>query len=180
MGHSGALLTNSYILLNIGSGASAVASPLAGYGTIGVNDSGGVYAETWGWTKFKFQLVSTGTVALSGMSISIYATVDPAARQTYEYAIQGRTPSGQSALPAGGSAQSLRDRAAGYYPGIPASSWSLLDGLIDQTGSGLSANPLTATTPWFTGQGPIVALRAVLTASASPAGSFSVAVMGAP
>jgi hypothetical protein len=178
---AGSNLLNAFLLqnCNAASGALTPATALTSYGTLtpGGNDSGG-FAEIRAFKAFKFQLVQIGATALVGGAVSIYGTTDPNAFQTYMYALQGRNPAGQSALPFGGNPNNLAQ--VGFLPGIPPSSWSLLDGLADQSGTGSSANPMTPAIPWFTGNGPIVALRAVITTAFTGGGQFSVSVIGIP
>jgi hypothetical protein len=181
---AGSNLLSGFLLENVNANTVPLTSitALTSYGTFGPggSDSGGFAVDIRGFKAFKFQMLNVGAVPLAGYGVSIYATVDPNAYQTYQYALQGRNPQGNSALPFGGSPNALGSAALGFLPGIPPQSWSLLDGLSDQSGAGLSANPLTPSTPWFTGNGPIIGLRAVLTASSGAAGTFNLSVLGIP
>ena len=173
---------NNYLLVNCNQSTGSVTNPLSGYGTIGLygNDSGAVLTEFAGFKAFRFQMIQVGSTAIASAQVSIYVTADPAANQTYWYAIQGRTPQGKSALPAGGSPNALADSANGFYPGIPATSWVLMDGLSQQSGEGSVANPITTSTQMFVGNSSgIIAIRAVITTAAS-AGTFSIACVGIP
>ena len=184
---AGSNLINAYILVNVGPNSSFVAPagdglPPTSYGTFGPggNDSGGFAVEARAYKSLTFQLVQQGSVALAGYQVSLYGCTDPAAYQTHIYAIQGRTPQGLSALPFGGNAESLGSAAMGYYPGIPAGSWGLLPGAADAAGTGVISNPLTPQNPFFTTGIPLVAIRAVVTANAGSAGTFSVSVLATP
>lgn len=185
---AGSNLLNAFLLNNVtpntaSNGPGGSANPAPAYGTFGPggNDSGGFAAEIRAFKAYKFQVTQLGITAVSGYEISIYYTVDPNAYQTFVYAMQGQTYNGQSALPFGGSCNALADRASGFYPGIPAGSWTLLDGLSDQSGAGLSANPIVpASSFMFTGNGPVVALRAVVTGISSPQGVFNLSLLGIP
>jgi hypothetical protein len=179
---AGSNLLSGYLLTGINPNTVAITNPQAQYGTLGPggNDSGGYAVEIRAFKAYKFQIVPTSSVALSGYQVLILATVMPEAFQTYMYALQGRNPQGNSALPFGGSPNALADAAHGFLPGIPAWAWQVLDGLSDQSGAGTSANPLTPTTPWFTGNGPVIGFRAVLYASSNPTGSFNVSMLGIP
>jgi hypothetical protein len=130
------------VLLTLRSSATALAAPQAGYGTIGVNDSGFVLWEAIGFTKDTVQLIGPGAIA-AGYTVGVYGTVDPAAR-----------PNG-SPLPKGSTA-------------LPASSWSLLPGQA-ATGGGPEANPLVSGTNTLVFiSGGITAIRIVLMAVGSP------------
>jgi hypothetical protein len=137
-------------------------------------------AEARGFTKWTFSLIQTGTVALAGYQVTILGTMDPNANQTWWYAVQGRTPSGVSALPAGGSPSQLGSAALGYYPGIPTTSWFVLPGPSEQSGTGVIANPLTPANPVFTCNLPLNMVRAVVTANSAATGSFNVAALAIP
>jgi hypothetical protein len=177
---AGSNLVQGFLLTNVSSTSSSVANPLTTYGTFGVNDSGGALAEARGFTKWTFSLINIGTVALAGYTVTLYGTVDPNANQTWWYACQGRTPSGTSALPAGGVPNALGSAAQGYYPGIPTSSWFVLPGPSEAGTGGGIANPLTPTTPIFTVNLPLNMVRAVVTANSAATGTFNVAAQAIP
>ena len=183
MGSGAGLNTGSgYLLVGCNSSTGSVTNPLTGYGTLGPggNDSGGALNEYRGYKAIRFQLVPTSSTAVTGAQVSIYVTTLPEANQTYWYALQGRTPQGASALPAGGSPNNLADAAHGFSPGIPGYAWTLMDGLADQSGTGVSANPMTTTSTLFVGNSAgIISVRAVIT-SACTGGSFSVSYVVIP
>lgn len=157
MSGSGAGLNRVYsTILSCNTGTAVASSPLSSYGTIGVNDSGMVLNEALGFTKWTFTLLGGGT----GYSVSVYGTNDPTAHIVWS---QKMNP-GQYTTPAS----------------LPASSWFLLPGPSEQTGTGTIANPMTGTAPVFQFSGSLLAVRAVLTASATPAGSITVAVLAVP
>ena len=67
--------------------AAANATPLAGYGTIGVNDSGTVFANALAFSKVVFQVLGSASIAGTGTAngaFTIFGTVSQAA---YEQAI---------------------------------------------------------------------------------------------
>lgn len=142
------------VILSCGTNTTAVASPLAGYGTIGVNDSGLQLCEAQGFTKWTFQLLGGGT----GYSVSLYGTSDPVAIGQWRASFNPQAPK---------------------YT-LPASSWFLLPGPAEQTGTGTIANPMTGTNPQFQFSGALLGIRAVLTASATPSGVISVSVVAVP
>jgi hypothetical protein len=179
---AGSNLVSGYLLSNVNANSGVVSSPTTTYGVPGQggNDSWGFASEVRAFSKFIFNLEQIGTVALSGFAVTIYGTVSPLAYQTFQYAIQGRNPAGQTALPFGGNAQALASSAQGFIPGIPAAAWSVLMGPNEQASGGASANPLTPTNPFFQGTGPISAIRAVVTTNTTATGSFNVAFQGIP
>lgn len=144
-------------LISLNASATAVASPLTGYGTLGINDSGMALNEAQGFTKWKFTASGGGT----GYTVTLYGTNDPLAKAAWR---QSHNP--------------------GAYPGgvlvLPASSWVILGGPSEQSGTGLIANPITATTPTFDFSGSLLAVRAVLTAVAAPSGIFTVNAEAVP
>jgi hypothetical protein len=175
---AGSNLLNAYLLSNVSANNTAYTTPTTGYGTFGLNDSGGFAAELRGFSKFRITVEQAGTVAPTGYSIGIYVTSSPAAFQTYMYALQGRTPTGISALPFGGTPNML-GAAPSYQPGIPAGAWVLAEGPSDQGGTGGVSNPIVPANPQLTISGGIVAIRAVLL-TAPAAGSLNVALLGIP
>lgn len=146
-------------ILTVYSGASAVASPLAGYGTIGLNDSGMALNEAMNFTKWSASLLGGGT----GMTVTLYGTTDPRADAAWRQAMN-----------------------PGLYPSpvtVPASSWFVLPGPSEQSGTGSIANPMVNTansTAFFQYSGALMAIRAVLTASASASGLVTVSIQAVP
>ncbi len=158
MAGSGAGLNRVFAtLLSLNSNAAAVGSPLTAYGAIGVNDSGMALNEAANFTKWTVSATGGGT----GYSVTMYGTNDPKAYAAWR---QGMNP--------------------GQYPGgaltLPASSWFILPGPAEETGTGQIANPLTATNPQFQFSGVLLAIRAVLTTATTPSGSFVIHVEAAP
>ena len=145
-------------LLLIDITATAVSTPLTGYGTIGSNDSGLVMLEAIGFTKWAFCLVGNTT----GQSVTIYGTLDPIASQAWNTPHNG---------PKGGPDGSTV---------VPAGSWFKLPGPSEQTGTGGISNPLVAATPLLNVSMPLVAVRAVLTVTSSPAGDCQVLGFAVP
>ena len=172
---AGSNFVNEYLLTFVGPNSGSVASPTTAYGAIGVNDSGGYSTEGRAFSKASFQLVQVGSTALSGIAVTLYGTLDPAASQTWWNALQGKVPPGPPAGPINGYTDQT-----GYVPGLPPFSWQPLPGPSDQSGAGSVGNPLTPSVPFFTSSLPVVAVRAVVTSTASPAGVFHVAVLWIP
>lgn len=148
------------VVLAVNAATAIVAAPLTAYGTIGVNDSGQVLTEAMGFTKWTFTLLGGGT----GMSVTIYGTNDPVAYAAWKASFN----------------PALYAQRTGGAPVLPTSSWFALYAPADATGTGAPANPMTATNPSMQFSGGLIAVRAVLTASATPVGSLSVAVEAVP
>jgi len=146
-------------ILTLNPSSTAVAAPLAGYGTTGLNDSG-PYAmnEAMGFTKWTFSLI--GAVAGSGYTVTLYGTNDPKAYKAWMSSFNPQSPHGNVTL--------------------PASSWFVLPGPSEQSGTGTIANPMTPATPLFQFSGTLLAVRAVLTSVTAAAGSVQVAVEAVP
>ena len=147
-------------LLTAPSTVSAVAAPLAGYGTIGVNDSGPVLVgSAAGFTKWTFQLIGAGAIA-AGYSVTIYGTIDPVL---------------WTALTQLGPSLGLNDAPDGLSAYIPASSWSPLMGPSEQSGTGPMTNPmLSGQSTMLVVSGGLMAVRAVITAVSSPSNPVTV------
>jgi hypothetical protein len=165
------------LLAGLSSTTTAVATPLTGYGTVsnqngvalaGGNDSGVWGCAAMGFTKWVFQLLGN----LTGISVTLYGTIDPNAYLVYtaNSGVDGFTT---GSLYLGGAPQ--RSAVA-----VPASSWFVLPGPSEQTGTGSIANPLTSTTPLFVASMPLVAVRAVVTTSTAAAGNGSVIGFAVP
>jgi hypothetical protein len=185
---AGSNLVSAYILTNV-TAPTAVAINAAGqttaYGTIGFNDSGGWLGEARAYTKWTFELEQVGTVALSGFSVSIYGTTSPAAEQTWWNAIYGGAYSGSPSAIAqpGGIALPINGitNATGYVPGVASLNWRLLPGQTDQGGTGLIANPLVAgQTSLLVVSMRLSMIRAVVTQSAAPTGTFNLVASAVP
>jgi hypothetical protein len=142
------------VILSCNVNTAVVAAPLTAYGTLNVNDSGLVLCEAQGFTKWTFQLLGGGT----GYSITLYGTSDPVALGQWR--------------------SSFNPLAPKYA--LPASSWFILPGPAEQTGTGTIANPITATAPSFQFSGSLLGVRAALTTSATPSGVVSVSVVAVP
>lgn len=170
---------SGYLLTNVGANNAALATPTTQYGTFGINDTGGFAAEIQGFSKFRIQLEQLGTIVPVGFAFTIYVSSSPLVQQTYMYAVQGRTPSGQSALPFNGSCNALGSLALGFYPGIPPGAWVVAEGQSEQSGTGGIANPVTPNVPQLTIPGTVSAIRAVLTTAGS-AGSVNLSILGIP
>ena len=152
-------VTQALLVLN--PTATAVATPLTGFGTIGGNDSGAVLLEASGFTKFTFQLVG-GT----GYTVSVYGTTD---RNVYRAWTNNFNP-GQPTFP----------NAPAFNSVALAASWFLLGAPADNTGTGAPANPMTGTNPWTQFSGALTAVRVVLTEVAAPAGNCAVTAEATP
>lgn len=142
--------------------ATAVASPLTGYGTIGSNDSGQCLTEANGFTKWQFQMTGSGT----GYSVSIYGTADRLAYRAWVNNF-GNTVFTAASQPA-------------FNSSALAPSWFLLGAQSDQGGTGQPANPMTSTNPWMQFSGMLVAVRAVLTATSGATGTVTITASAAP
>jgi hypothetical protein len=158
------------LLSNLGAGTATVATPLTGYGTIGVNDSGYfAMPEAIGSSKWTFQLVRSPSSAttFSGLSVTIYGTIDSRAYADWK----------NSNEPA---AYGLNLTQGGVPQTIPADSWFVLPSPSDQTGAGAAVNPLTAPGSFLYCSLNLVAVRAVLTGSTTPTGSCDVIGFAVP
>jgi len=165
--------------------ATPPAAPAA-YGTIGVNDSGGVAAEGRNYSKQTFTLIPVGSTALTNVQVAIYGTNSPDADQTFWNALQGpgshynggtRVYGGSTAVPI--QPQGFTD-AAGYYPGFPSAAWVLLPSPSEQSGTGPVANPLTPQAPLLVCSTPWQSVRAVVVSATNGTGIFNVAVEWIP
>lgn len=152
-----------------------VAAPFAGYGVnsggplfVG-NDSGIQLVAGTGFSKYTFSIIGPNA-ATPGYTIAIYGTIDPALLRFIE------SPPGQ--------ANGLLD---GDVSGIvPATSWFLLSGPADQSGTGAIANPMvtggatSTTTVVFEHAFPLVAIRAVVIDTNAPTDNVTLLAMVTP
>ena len=161
MGASAAgLVRVNAILLTVVPSTASFAGPTLAYGAIGVNDSGLSLVEARDYKNWTFTYIGGGT----GYSVSIYGTTDPVAYAQWR---------------ASHDPQAYFNRVGGA-PVLPPTSWVLLPGPSEQTGTGVVGNPLTSSAPFFQFSGAIVGVRAVLTASAAAAGTATIAVEAIP
>ena len=126
-----------------GTGGIAIGQPLNNVN--GTYDSGPIAVEAIGFSKWAFQL---GGQFTRGWSVTIYGTIDPIAYVAWQANIQGLTTP----------------------PVVPASSWAKLPAPAEETGTGVSTNPMTATgviLPY--NLSGLVAVRAVAVASSADA-----------
>jgi len=165
------------LLAGLSSTTTAVATPLTGYGTVatqngkalpGGNDSGLWGCAAMGFTKWVFQLLGT----LTGVSVTIYGTIDPNAYLVY-------TANAANDGPTTGTLY-IPGTALGQAVSVPASSWFALPGPSEASGTGGIANPLTATTTLLVSSLPLVAVRAVVTTAAAVTGTGSVVGFAVP
>lgn len=127
-------------------------------GASGSVDSGPIAVEAIGFSKWAFQLCQEGATPLVGYSAQIYGTIHPAAYRAWQAKIQGLAT-----------------------VTVPASAWFPLPAPSEQSGTGTSTNPITATgvvLPY--NLSPLVAVRCVLTTNASGAGTAQVFAFGIP
>lgn len=127
-------------------------------GASGSVDSGPIGVEAIGFSKWGFQLIQYGSTALTGYSATIYGTLDPIAYRAWQAAIQGLAA-----------------------VTVPATSWFILPSPAEQTGAGVSTNPITQTgvvLPY--NLSPLVAVRCVLTTDGTGAGTANVVGFGVP
>ena len=150
----------SGVILSVSASTTVVSTPLVSYGTIGVNDSGQSFTEAMGFKSWTFSLSGGG----SGYSISIYGTNDPMAYAAWKASFNPQAYAGR----------------VGGAPTLPASSWFLIDAPSAQTGTGSIANPMTSTSPLMQYKEPLIAVRAVLTASSAASGTVNVNVLATP
>lgn len=151
------------------SASTAVGSPLTAYGTTTgptPNDSG-AYISPIGMSKWTFQLIGAGANT-AGYTITIYGTTDPAAYASFSAPLNSGT--------------AITGGTDGVTSGIPASSWQVIPGPSDQSGTGAVSNPMiSGAATWFTANIPLVAVRAVLTTlTGSPSSSISVVGFAVP
>jgi hypothetical protein len=132
------------------------------------NDSGVFGCAAMAFTKWAFQLLGN----TAGISVSLYGTLDYNAYLVYtaNSGVEGYTT----------GSQYLAGTVIRAPVSVPASSWFLLPGPSEQSGTGSIANPLTGAVPVFTCSLPLVAVRAVVTASAGPSGQGSVIAFAVP
>lgn len=157
-------------LLALTSSATAVASPLAAYGTLAVNDSG-AFVTPIGLQTYTFQIVQSGQAAPSGFEVTIYGTIDPIAYQAYT--VNGGVDGFTSVTGTSGP-------NFGVTFAIPATSWAPLPGPSENSGTGQSLNPITGTGIFFQAKIALVAVRAVLTGVNSAAGNCTVLGFAVP
>lgn len=162
------------LLLLVSPTATRVASPLAGYGSIGDNDSGARLFSGRGFTKPSFQIcpqppqypyASGNTTALaSGYSISVYYTLDKTLNE-----IQNNSNKG-AGISLDGSTQ------------LPPGSWALCPAAADQSGTGVDANPMTSgTNPILSASRSAAAWRVVVTTvTATPSAGIAVYALWVP
>ena len=162
-------------ILKLRPSATAVATPLTGYGTIGGNDSGLVLVEAQFWTKWGFQLcpeeveqpaTPNNTALPSGYAVTIYYTLS----RYVQFAQQTRSTQPLQ-TPADATGSTL----------VPAGAWWPLPGPSDQSGTGADYNPLTSDGPVLAGNRFAMGFRAVLTTiTGTPAAGATVYGGGAP
>jgi hypothetical protein len=154
---------------------AAVAAPFAGYGVnsggppYAGNDSGIQLVSAVGFSKYIFSIIGPNA-ATPGYTISVYGTIDPALLtylETNHNAKNGMLDGDVSGI-------------------VPATSWFLLSGPADQTGTGAIANPMvtgggsSTTTVVHEHNFPLVAIRAVVTATNAPTGNVTLLAMVTP
>jgi hypothetical protein len=156
-------------ILRLNPSATAVSSPLTGYGTIGVNDSGLVLMEAKNFTKWGFQMCPeespAGTVLVTGYSVTIYYTIS-------RFVLFAQQTRGTQPLetPADATGSTL----------VPVGSWWPLPAAADQSGTGTDYNPLTSDGPVLSGSRFALGFRAVLTTIGSPSGGCIIYGGGVP
>lgn len=160
------------LLLSLTPSATAVATPLANYGTIGVNDSG-AFITPIGLSKVTFQIIGPGATA-AGYTVSVYGTIDPTAYFAYT------ANSANDGITAG-TAKNTTQANYGVVYTIPATSWQLLPAPSEQSGAGVVANPMvTGTSTFMQVSGAFVAYRVVLTTIGVPTLTAAVYGFGIP
>lgn len=172
-------------MLTLNATSAAFATPLTSYGTTtgsAPNDSGW-WVTPIGCTKFAFQLIQLpGSAAVTGYTVSFYGTLDPAAYSMY-------TASGQDGLTSytGTNTQDIQVGNIPYVAGgfgyvytVLAQSSFLLPAPSEQSGTGTIVNPITTLNSALNVSMPLVAVRAVLTATTTPAGNCAVIGFAVP
>ena len=182
------------LLDNVTTAVTAIATPLAGYGTIGYNDSGWQMTEAAGYTKWTIQLVPLSSTTLVGYAFSVYATISPNAYATFEGVQRGITPypviqvgtyPGQPAgkqhvlIPQAQAQFGYGNAALGFFPGIQPWECVLAPGPSEQGSTGPTANPITPSAPITQISGAFDAVRVVLTTIGS-AGACRVVCKAVP
>lgn len=158
-------------LLHLNPSATAVASPLAGYGTIGVNDTGLVLYQGRGFTKWGFQLCPEpplwgGSALIAGYSVTIYYTIADYARQAQMVGFaQAQNQTGSDS----------------NVTAVPPGAWWPAPAPEDQSGTATDYNPLTSDGPVLQVSRFAVGFRAVLTTiTGTPSGGAIVFGGGVP
>jgi len=148
--------------VNANVSAITVTVPTApSYGTLGANDSGIIMPEGIGFTKWTFQILQVGSTAASGYSFTLYGTVSQGAYTAFQ---NGRTGV----------------FTATTSPDVQPVNWFQLPAPSEQGGTAVVVNPLTAVGQVLTVSMPLVAVRAVLTASATPLGTVDLVGFAVP
>ena len=162
------------LLLLVPPTAAAVSTPLAAYGTIGVNDSGARLFAGRGFTKPSFQIcpqppqypyAANNTSALaSGYSVTIYYTLDKTLNTILNNSNKG------AGISLDGSTQ------------LPVGSWAPLPSPDDESATVIDANPMTSgTNPILSASRCGAAFRAVVTTvTGTPAAGIAVYAMWVP
>jgi hypothetical protein len=142
---------------------TVVASPLTTYGNIGGNDSGMIFNDAMAFTKFAYMLTPSDYY-----TVTLYGTLDKRAYDLWRYNLNPNPY-----LP----------QWQGVAPTLPASSWFILPGPSEQTGTGAQTNPMVQASPSLTTSMPVLAIRAVLTAigtAPAPTNTVYVSVLAVP
>jgi hypothetical protein len=179
------------LLDNITTSTAAVANPLAAYGAVGGNDSGGCLNEAQGYKSWTLQVVPLSSTALVGFAFSVYITSSPNAYLTWEAACQGATPY-QLNIPGilpNPPRQNIRlpapviqlgvSNATGFFPGIAPWEWVLAEAPSGQGGTGSIANPMTPAAPLMIISCTIESIRVCLT-TVGTAGACRVVAKAVP
>jgi hypothetical protein len=151
-----------FLLTSVTSAATpiAVTAPTApAYGTLGANDSGIVMAEGIAFTKWAFQIIQQGTTAASGYTFTLYGTISPGAHTAF------------------------MNQRVGIYTNttdVRGMNWFQLPAPSEQGGTSVVVNPLTALGQVMLVSMPLVAVRAVLTATSTPLGQVAVIGFAVP
>ena len=158
-------------MLTLNSAATAVALP--SFGTLGVNDSG-AFITPIGMQTWTFLLIGAGT----GYTVTLLGSIDPT---LYVEASPSTLLPLATAVALGVPATNYSGKTDPFIPVLSdANSWAPLPGPSEQSGTGASQNPITASGIFFQAKIALVAVRAVLTASASAAGSITVVGFAVP
>lgn len=122
-------------------------------------------AEGIGMKTWQFQMIGAGATA-SGYTVTLYGTFDPAAYNLY-YRLGQYAPNLVAPNTTGRGSVLL-----------PSTSWIILPGASEQSGTGLSQNPMTSGSGGFTSQVLVVSLALVavraVASVATPTGDIQV------
>ena len=175
-------LTRTAIILTVTPSSALVAAPLAGYGAVGstqnmwTGSDSGAQGMAWAYSKeWVFHAIQIGSVAPSGYEISLYGSNDPrllvppyVSQRPTPYIMTPTGRDGALRLPIGTDIQN------GDVTAVPANSWVQVPAPSDQGTIVIDYNPITAVGQMLYAKRPLIAVRAVLTATPAAVGSLAI------